>query len=157
MRIGLGYDVHRLVPDRKLILGGVEIPHEFGLQGHSDADVLTHAVCDAILGAAALGDIGQHFPDTDPAYRGVDSLVLLADTVKLAAREGFAVQQIDATIVAQAPRIGPFRDKIRTNLSAVIGIPLPMTSVKATTTEGLGYPGRREGIAAMCLAQLEPC
>jgi 2-C-methyl-D-erythritol 2,4-cyclodiphosphate synthase len=157
MRIGLGYDVHRLVPDRKLILGGVEIPHEFGLQGHSDADVLTHAVCDAILGAAALGDIGQHFPDTDPAYRGVDSLVLLADTVKLAAREGFAVQQIDATIVAQAPRIGPFRDKIRTNLSAVIGIPLTMTSVKATTTEGLGYPGRREGIAAMCLAQLEPC
>jgi 2-C-methyl-D-erythritol 2,4-cyclodiphosphate synthase len=157
MRIGLGYDVHRLVPDRKLILGGVEIPHEFGLQGHSDADVLTHAVCDAILGAAALGDIGLHFPDTDPAYQGIDSLVLLAQTVELASREGFAVQQIDATIVAQAPRIGPFRDQIRGKLSAVIGIPLDMTSVKATTTEGLGYPGRREGIAAMCLARLEAC
>jgi 2-C-methyl-D-erythritol 2,4-cyclodiphosphate synthase len=156
MRIGLGYDVHRLVPDRKLILGGVEIPHEFGLQGHSDADVLTHAVCDAILGAAALGDIGLHFPDTDPAYQGIDSLVLLAQTVKLASREGFAVQQIDATIVAQAPRIGPFRDQIRGKLAAVIGIPLGMTSVKATTTEGLGVPGRREGIAAMCLARLEP-
>ena len=157
MRIGMGYDVHRLVPNRQLVLGGVEIPHAFGLEGHSDADVLTHAVCDAILGAAALGDIGQHFPDNDPAYRGVSSLALLARTVSLVIREGLAVRQIDATIIAQAPRIGPFRDQMRAKLSAKIGIPLGMTSVKATTTEGLGYLGRREGIAALCIAQLEAC
>ena len=155
MRIGMGYDVHRLVPNRKLVLGGVTIPHELGLQGHSDADVLTHAICDAILGAAALGDIGQHFPDADPAYRGISSLVLLGHTVALVEREGFAVRQIDATIVAQAPRIGPFRDRMRTNLAKRIGIPLAMTSIKATTSEGLGFLGRREGIAAMCIAQLE--
>lgn len=157
MRIGMGYDIHRLVANRPLVLGGVTIPHAFGLQGHSDADVLTHAVCDAILGAAALGDIGLHFPDTDPAYRGISSLVLLGHTVGLVAREGLAVYQIDATIVAQAPRIGPYRDKMRINLSEKIGIPLELTSVKATTSEGLGYLGRREGIAAMCIAQLRGC
>ena len=155
MRIGMGYDVHRLVPDRPLVLGGINIPHERGLLGHSDADVLTHAICDAILGAAVLGDIGLHFPDTDPAYQGVSSLVLLRHTVDLVAREGLKVQQIDATVVAQAPRIGPFRDQMRTKLAETIGIPLGMISVKATTTEGLGYLGRREGIAALCIAQLE--
>ena len=151
----MGYDVHRLVPDRPLVLGGITIPHERGLLGHSDADVLTHAICDAILGAAVLGDIGLHFPDTDPAYQGVSSLVLLRHTVDLVAREGLKVQQIDATVVAQAPRIGPFRDQMRTKLAETIGIPLGMISVKATTTEGLGYLGRREGIAALCIAQLE--
>ncbi len=155
MRIGMGYDIHRLVPERRLVLGGVEIPFEFGLLGHSDADVLTHAVCDAILGAAALGDIGLHFPDTDPTYRGIASLVLLKQTVKRVIREGFKVCQLDATVVAQAPRIGPFRDEMRANLSGAIGIPVGMISVKATTTEGLGYLGRREGIAALCIAQLE--
>ena len=157
MRIGLGYDVHRLVPNRPLVLGGVVIPHEFGLEGHSDADVLTHAVCDAILGAAALGDIGQHFPASDHAYKGASSLVLLSKTVTLAVRAGFAVRQIDATIIAQSPRIGPFRDQMRANLSSQIGIPIGMTSVKATTTEGLGYLGRREGVAALCIAQLKTC
>ena len=157
MRIGMGYDIHRLVPERKLVLGGVEIPFELGLQGHSDADVLTHAVCDAILGAAVLGDIGQHFPDTDPAYRDVSSLVLLGHTVAMVAREGFEVRQIDATIVAQAPRIEPFRTPIRGCLAEIIAIPIDRVSVKATTTEGLGYLGRREGIAAMCIAQLESC
>ena len=157
MRIGMGYDIHRLVPERQLILGGVAIPFELGLQGHSDADVLTHAVCDAIFGAAALGDIGKHFPDTDPAYRNISSLVLLAHTVERVAREGFMVRQIDATIVAQAPRIEPFREKIRRRLAEVIALPINGVSVKATTTEGLGYLGRREGIAAMCIALLEPC
>ncbi len=155
MRIGMGYDVHRLTADRALVLGGVDIPHEFGLRGHSDADVLTHAICDAILGAAALGDIGLHFPDTDPAYQGVSSLVLLRHTVDLVAQAGLQVLQIDATVVAQAPRIGPFRDRMRAKLAETIGIPLEMTSIKATTTEGLGYLGRREGIAALCIAQLE--
>jgi 2-C-methyl-D-erythritol 2,4-cyclodiphosphate synthase len=154
MRIGMGYDVHRLVPDRKLILGGVVIPHPLGLAGHSDADVLIHAVCDALLGAAALGDIGLHFPDTDPAFRGIDSLELLRRSAALVAGEGLAVRQIDVTVVAQAPRIGPFREQIRSNLAGVLGIALAMTSVKATTTEGLGALGREEGIAAMCIAQL---
>ena len=156
MRIGMGYDVHRLMPNRPLVLGGVEIPHKRGLGGHSDADVLTHAICDAILGAAALGDIGQHFPDTDPKYQGVSSLVLLRRTADLAAREGLAVRQLDATIVAQAPRIGPFRERMRTRLSEAIGIPMGMVSVKATTTEGLGFTGRGEGIAAICIVQLVP-
>ena len=157
MRIGMGYDIHRLVPERKLVLGGVAIPFELGLQGHSDADVLTHAVCDAILGAAVLGDIGHHFPDTDPTYRDVSSLILLGHTVELAAREGFEVRQIDATIVAQAPRIEPFRTQIRGCLAEVIAIPMDRVSVKATTTEGLGYLGRREGIAALCIALLDYC
>ncbi len=156
MRIGMGYDVHRLVPDRPLVLGGIEIPHERGLMGHSDADVLTHAICDAILGAAALGDIGQHFPDTDPEYQGASSLLLLRRTVGLAAREGLTVRQLDATIVAQAPRIGPFRERMRTRLAQTIGISVGMISVKATTTEGLGFPGRGEGIAAICIVQLVP-
>ena len=155
MRIGMGYDIHRLVPERKLVLGGVEIPFELGLLGHSDADVLTHAVCDAILGAAALGDIGQHFPDSDPAYRDISSLVLLERTVELVGREGFEVRQLDATIVAQAPRIGPFRNQIRGMLAEVAAVHIDRISVKATTTEGLGYLGRREGIAAMCIALLE--
>ena len=155
MRIGMGYDIHRLVPERKLVLGGVEIPFELGLQGHSDADVLTHAVCDAILGAAVLGDIGHHFPDSDPAYRNISSLVLLERTVALVGREGLEVRQLDATIVAQAPRIEPFRTPIRGMLADVIAIPIDRISVKATTTEGLGYLGRREGIAALCVALLE--
>ena len=156
MRIGMGYDVHRLVPDRPLVLGGIEIPCERGLLGHSDADVLTHAICDAILGAAALGDIGQHFPDTAPEYQGVSSMVLLRRTADLAAREGLAIRQLDASIVAQAPRIGPFRNRMRMRLAETLGIPVGMISVKATTTEGLGFPGRGEGIAAMCIVQLVP-
>ena len=155
MRIGMGYDVHRLVPDRPLILGGIEIPHDLGLLGHSDADVLTHAICDAILGAAALGDIGMHFPDSDPAFQGVSSLVLLKHTLDLVAGEGLKVCQIDATVVAQAPRLGPYRDRMRARLAETLGIPLDMTSIKATTTEGLGFAGRREGVAALCIARLE--
>ncbi len=152
----MGYDVLRLVPDRPLILGGVEVPHDKGLRGHSDADVLTHAICDAILGAAALGDIGLHFPDSDPAFQGISSLVLLKHTVDLVAGEGLKVCQIDATVVAQAPRLGPFRDQMRARLAETLGIPLALTSVKATTTEGLGFAGRREGVAALCIARLEP-
>lgn len=152
-RIGHGYDVHRLVPERDLILGGVKIPHETGLLGHSDADVLTHAVMDALLGAAALGDIGGHFPDTDPAYAGADSLALAQKVAALVKDAGYSIGNIDATILAQAPKLAPFIPRMRENLAAAFGIPVDCVSVKATTEEGLGFTGEKRGIAAhaVCL------
>ncbi len=156
MRIGHGYDVHRLVPDRRLILGGVEIPFSLGLLGHSDADVLTHAVMDALLGAAALGDIGQHFPDTDPAYAGADSLALLRRVTELLAQAGYAVGNVDATVLAQAPKLAPHIPRMRENLARAMGVEPDRVSVKATTEEGLGFTGRGEGIAAHAVALLDP-
>ena len=153
MRIGHGYDVHRLVEGRKLILGGVEIPWEKGLLGHSDADVLAHAVMDALLGAAALGDIGLHFPDTDPRWKGADSLMLLRHVAALLEEHGLRIGNIDATILAQAPKLRPHIDAMRERLAAACGIPMDRVSVKATTEEGLGFTGSGEGIAAhaVCL------
>lgn len=153
MRIGHGYDVHRLVENRKLILGGVEIPYEKGLLGHSDADVLAHAVADALLGAAALGDIGALFPDNDPAYAGADSLVLLAKVAKRIHQDGFNIGNIDATVLVQAPKLRPYIDTMRKKLAAACSIPVECVSVKATTEEGLGFTGNGEGIAAhaVCL------
>lgn len=155
MRIGHGYDVHRLVEDRKLILGGVEVPYEKGLLGHSDADVLTHAVMDALLGAAALGDIGKHFPDTDLAYAGADSIALLRHVTALLDREGYRVENIDATILCQRPKLAPAIAQMRQNLADAIGVSLKQVSVKATTEEKLGFTGSGEGIAAhaVCLLQ----
>ena len=155
IRIGHGYDVHRLTTERDLILGGVPIPHTLGLLGHSDADVLTHAVMDAVLGALALGDIGGHFPDTDPAYRGADSLVLAAHTAKLIAAQGWQVSNIDATILAQKPKLAPFLSKMAENLAAVYGISPDCVSVKATTEEGLGFSGEKLGIAAHAVCLIE--
>ncbi|MBP3936488.1 MAG: 2-C-methyl-D-erythritol 2,4-cyclodiphosphate synthase [Clostridia bacterium] len=153
MRIGHGYDVHRLVENRKLILGGVEIPYEKGLLGHSDADVLAHAIADALLGAAALGDIGALFPDNDPAYAGADSLVLLAKVVKRIHQDGFSIGNVDATVLAQAPKLRPYIDDMRRKLAAACSLPVECVSVKATTEEGLGFTGNGEGIAAhaVCL------
>lgn len=153
MRIGHGYDVHRLVEDRKLILGGVEIPFELGLLGHSDADVLLHAVCDALLGAAALGDIGKHFPDTDPKWEGIDSTLLLKEVVKLLKQKGFNIVNIDATIIAQKPKLAPFIPKMKQNIAEICGIPETQVNVKATTEEGLGFTGELAGISAhaVCL------
>ncbi len=148
MRIGHGYDVHRLVPGRKLILGGVEIPHSLGLLGHSDADVLCHAISDALLGAAAFGDIGQHFPDTDPVYRGASSIKLLSQVVDLLAQHQLTIENIDATIVAQKPKLAPSIPAMRETIARACGIAVTNVSVKATTTEGLGFTGREEGIAA---------
>lgn len=148
MRIGHGYDVHRLVPDRKLILGGVEIPCEKGLLGHSDADVLCHAISDALLGALALGDIGLHFPDTDPAYSGADSVDLLRQVAGLLRERGYFVVNIDATLILQRPKIAPFVVRMRENIAAAVQTPLDAVSIKATTSEGLGYEGRGEGATA---------
>jgi 2-C-methyl-D-erythritol 2,4-cyclodiphosphate synthase len=155
MRIGQGFDVHALVAGRKLIIGGVEIPHYKGLEGHSDADVLLHAVCDALLGAAALGDIGKHFPDTDERYRGADSRVLLRAVAAEVAKAGFKVVNVDATILAQAPRMAPHMAKMAANIAADLGVPAKDVNVKATTTEQLGFLGRGEGIAAQAIALLE--
>ena len=155
MRIGHGYDVHRLVAGRKLILGGVHIPYETGLLGHSDADVLLHAVSDALLGAAALGDIGTLFPDTDPQYEGADSLKLLARVAKALADARFAVANIDATVLAQAPKLKPFIPEMRQNIAASCGIPVNRVSVKATTEEKLGFTGAGEGIAAHAVCLIE--
>ena len=155
MRIGHGYDVHKLVPGRKCIIGGVDIPHETGLLGHSDADVLTHAVMDALLGAAALGDIGHLFPDNDPAFAGADSLVLL-ERVGMTLREaGWRVENIDATVLAQAPKMAPHILRMRQNLAARLGIAPEQVSVEATTEEGLGFTGAREGIAAHAVCLIE--
>ncbi|MBC8546070.1 2-C-methyl-D-erythritol 2,4-cyclodiphosphate synthase [Clostridiaceae bacterium NSJ-31] len=153
MRIGHGYDVHRLVPGRKLVLGGVTVPHETGLLGHSDADVLTHAVMDALLGAAALGDIGGMFPDTDPAYEGADSIALLEAVAARLAESGYAVGNIDCTVIAQRPKLKEFIPQMRANLAAACGIAEGAVNVKATTEERLGFTGREEGIAAhaVCL------
>ena len=153
MRIGMGYDVHRLVEGRKLIMGGVEIPYEKGLLGHSDADVLLHAIMDALLGAAALGDIGKHFPDTDPAYKGISSIKLLKHVGELLEENLFLIENIDATIIAQAPKMRPYIDAMRQNIADALGIELSQVNVKATTEEGLGFTGSGEGIAsqAICL------
>jgi len=148
MRIGHGYDVHRLVENRKLIIGGVDIPYEKGLLGHSDADVLLHAVCDSLLGAAALGDIGKHFPDTDEKYKGIDSLVLLKNVGELLKGKGFSIGNIDATVLAQAPKMAPYIDKMRENIAGALSIDVSLVSVKATTEENLGFTGRKEGISA---------
>lgn len=156
MRIGHGYDVHKLAAGRRLILGGVDIPYEKGLLGHSDADVLTHAVMDALLGAAALGDIGQHFPDTDPAYAGADSLALLRAVMDLLAQAGYQVGNVDATILAQAPKLAPHIPRMRENLARAMGVAADQVSVKATTEEGLGFTGQKEGIAAHAVVLLEP-
>ncbi len=153
-RIGEGYDVHRLVEGRRLILGGVDIPHSTGLLGHSDADVLTHAVMDALLGAAGLGDIGRHFPDSDEAYRGADSLALLRHVAGLLAQAGYAVGNVDATVAAQKPRLSPHIAQMRANLSGALGIAPDRVNVKATTTEGLGFEGREEGISARAITLL---
>lgn len=155
MRIGHGYDVHRLVEGRKLILGGVEVPHTLGLLGHSDADVLTHAVMDALLGAAGLGDIGRHFPDTDPAYAGADSLKLLDHVVELLEAQGWQVGNVDATILAQRPKLAPYLERMRENLSARMKVELGQVNVKATTEEKLGFTGAEEGIAAHAVCLLE--
>ena len=155
MRIGHGYDVHRLTEGRKLILGGVDIPYEKGLLGHSDADVLTHAIMDALLGAAALGDIGKLFPDTDPAYAGADSLVLLERVGKRLSDAGYRVGNIDATILAQRPKLAPHIPQMRTNLADRLGIEVDQVSVKATTEEGLGFTGTGEGMAAHAVCLLE--
>ena len=154
MRVGMGYDVHRLAEDRKLILGGVEIPYEKGLLGHSDADVLVHAVMDALLGAAALGDIGKHFPDTDPAYRGADSLRLLSHCVSLLKEEGYAIVNIDCTVVAQKPKLAPYIPAMRQNIARALGVPEDCASVKATTTERMGFEGEELGISAQATALL---
>jgi 2-C-methyl-D-erythritol 2,4-cyclodiphosphate synthase len=148
MRIGHGYDVHRLVENRPLILGGVEIPHSRGLLGHSDADVLTHAISDALLGAVALGDIGQHFPDSDIKYKGASSLVLLRHVVDLLARTGYKPHCLDTTVQCQQPKLAPFIPEMRALLAKAIKVQVESVSVKATTTEGLGFVGRKEGIAA---------
>lgn len=152
MRIGHGYDVHRLVPERKLILGGVELPFEKGLLGHSDADVLAHAVMDALLGAAALGDIGQLFPDSDPAYEGADSLALLRRVTEVLAEHGYRIGNVDATVLAQRPKLAPHIPAMREKLAVAMGIDLDQVSVKATTEEGLGFTGAGEGIAAHAVA-----
>ena len=155
MRIGHGYDVHKLVEGRKLIIGGVDIPYEKGLLGHSDADVLTHAVMDALLGAAALGDIGKHFPDSDPAYKGADSLALAREVAKLLKAKNYRVGNVDATILAQAPKLAPHIPQMRENLALALGIPTDAVSVKATTEEGLGFTGTGEGIAAHAVCLIE--
>ena len=155
LRIGHGYDVHRLAGDRKLILGGVEIPWEKGLLGHSDADVLVHAVMDALAGAARLGDIGTLFPDTDPAYRGISSLKLLEEVGRLLRGSGFAVVNIDATLLAQAPKIAPYKARMAENIAAALGIEAEQVSVKATTEEGLGFTGDGSGMAAHAVVLVE--
>ncbi|WP_136524838.1 2-C-methyl-D-erythritol 2,4-cyclodiphosphate synthase [Geomonas ferrireducens] len=155
MRIGHGYDVHRLVEGRKLILGGVDVPYVKGLLGHSDADVLLHAISDAILGAIGEGDIGKHFPDTDPAYKGADSLKLLRHVMDLAESKGYRVGNVDATVVAQRPKLAPFIAQMRSNIAATLGTEEDRVNVKATTTEELGFAGRGDGIAAYSVALLE--
>lgn len=155
MRIGMGYDVHRLTQDRKLILGGVEIPYEMGLLGHSDADVLLHAVMDAILGAAALGDIGKLFPDTDDAYKGASSIRLLENVRDRMEKEGYAIGNIDATIIAQRPKMRPYIDEMRKNIALALRTDIGRINVKATTEEGLGFTGTGEGISSQAVCLLE--
>ena len=154
MRIGQGYDVHKLVEGRKLILGGVEIPYEKGLLGHSDADVLVHAVMDALLGAAALGDIGQHFPDTDPRYEGISSIELMKKVGELLEEKGYVVENIDATIIAQKPKMAPHIPTMRENIAEALGIKISQLNIKATTEEGLGFTGQGEGISSQAICSL---
>lgn len=154
MRVGLGYDVHKLVEDRDLILGGVKVPHTLGLLGHSDADVLVHAIMDALLGAAALGDIGKHFPDTDEEYKGADSMVLMARVRELIEEKGYVIENIDATIIAQKPKLRPYIDQMEENIAKVLRIERDQINVKATTEERLGFTGREEGMAAQAICSL---
>jgi len=154
-RIGMGYDVHPFAEGRPLILGGVTIPGHQGLAGHSDADCLTHAICDALLGAISEGDLGRHFPDTDPQYKNIESLLLLKKVAEMVERKGFKIINIDATIVAQAPQLAPYRSQVEERIAAHAGIEKERVNVKATTTEGLGFTGRGEGIAAYAVALLE--
>lgn len=155
MRIGMGYDVHRLAENRKMIIGGVEIPYEKGLLGHSDADVLLHAIMDALLGAAALGDIGKHFPDTDPAYEGISSMKLLEKVGQLLEDNRYVIENIDATIIAQKPKMRPYIDTMRENIAGALGIELSQVNVKATTEEGLGFTGAMEGISSQAICMLQ--
>lgn len=154
-RIGFGMDVHAFAEGRRFVLGGVDIPHTRGLAGHSDADVLAHAVADAVLSAARLGDIGRLFPDTDPAFEGADSLMLLAKATEQVRSAGFAVKDVDCTVACQAPKLSPYRDQMRANLGAALGIPTENVGVKATTTEWLGFEGREEGVTAYAVCLLE--
>ena len=153
MRIGHGYDVHKFSDNRRLVLGGVDIPYTQGLLGHSDADVLLHAICDALLGATALGDIGKHFPDSDPQYKNIDSMKLLSQTAKLISQHGYKIVNIDSTVLAQAPKLAPYISEMRRNIAECVGIDVDFVSVKATTEEGLGFTGQKLGIAAhaVCL------
>ena len=155
MRVGQGFDVHQLVAGRRLIVGGVDIPHERGLLGHSDADVLLHAICDALLGAAGLGDIGCHFPDTDPRYRGIDSRRLLREVVRLLKANGYSVANLDATIIAQAPKMAPHIPQMVANIAADLDVAADCVNIKATTTEKLGFTGRGEGVAAQAVCLIE--
>jgi 2-C-methyl-D-erythritol 2,4-cyclodiphosphate synthase len=155
MRVGLGYDVHKLVKGRRLILGGVEIPFEKGLLGHSDADVLTHSICDALLGAAGLGDIGMHFPDSDPKYKGISSIKLLRETFQMISAKGFAILNIDTIVFAESPKLSPYHRAIQTNLSDALDLKTERINIKATTTEGLGTIGQGDGIAAMAVVLIQ--
>jgi 2-C-methyl-D-erythritol 2,4-cyclodiphosphate synthase len=154
VRTGIGLDTHAFAPGRPLVLGGVDVPHEQGLAGHSDADVLTHAIIDALLGAAGLGDIGQHFPDTDPAYEGADSMMLLRAIAALLERNGYAIEHVDSTVMLERPKLAPHREAMRAGLARALGVESGRVSVKATTGEGMGFVGRREGVAAMAVATL---
>jgi 2-C-methyl-D-erythritol 2,4-cyclodiphosphate synthase len=154
--VGIGYDSHRLVPGRPLVLGGVTVPYELGLAGHSDADVLTHAMIDALLGAAGHGDIGEHFPDTDERWRDADSIALLAEVCAQLAQAGFAVVNVDSTLIAERPKLAPYREAMRERLAGVLGIAPARVGVKATTGEGMGFAGRGEGIAALAVASVTP-
>ena len=153
-RIGFGYDVHRLLEGRSLILGGVKIPHRLGLMGHSDADVLTHAIIDAILGALARGDIGRHFPDSDPQYQGMDSLLMLKKVIKWVRQDGYKINNVDTTIVAERPKLAPYLDPMKQRLSEILGIQSNQINIKATTNEGLGFCGREEGMAAFAVVSV---
>jgi len=155
MRIGTGYDVHRLTPGRKLVLGGVTIPFEKGLLGHSDADVLVHSICDALFGAAGLGDIGLHFPDTDPEFKDISSIKLLEKTYQMVTKKGFNLVNIDSTVFAQEPKISPLREKMQQNIAGAMNVSLNCVNIKATTTEGLGIFGRGEGMGAMSVVLIE--
>lgn len=155
MRIGMGYDVHRLVPERALILGGVNIPHTLGLLGHSDADVLLHAIMDSLLGAAALGDIGKHFPDTDDKYKGISSIELLKEVGTLITNSGYTIENIDATIIAQKPKMAPYIEDMRKNIAKTLNISVNQINVKATTEEGLGFTGTCEGISSQSICLLK--
>jgi 2-C-methyl-D-erythritol 2,4-cyclodiphosphate synthase len=154
IRVGFGYDAHRLVSGRRLVLGGVDIPYKYGLQGHSDADVLLHAVCDALLGAAGLGDLGSHFPDTDPELAGVSSLSLVRRVAGMVGAAGFELQNVDTTVVAQAPKLAPHMESMIVNMADALGVSPDRVSIKATTTEGMGFTGRGDGIAAYAVAAL---
>lgn len=155
MRIGTGYDVHKLISGRKLVLGGVAIPFEKGLLGHSDADVLIHSICDALLGAAGLGDIGLHFPDTDPKFKDISSIKLLEKTYQMVCKKGFNLKNLDSIVFAQKPKIFPFREKMQQNIARAMNVNTDCINIKATTTEGLGMFGRGEGIGAMCVVLVE--